>query len=66
MLDRSYFTVTTFASSVDESQVTLLDSWVGEFSFSLVGEMVFDRRANSVKKNKGDSGAVLKSKPRSK
>jgi len=36
--------------------VTLLDSWVGEFSVSLVGEMVFDRRANSVKKNKGDSG----------
>jgi len=56
MLDWSYFTVTTFASSVDESQVTLLDSWVGEFLVSLVGEMVFDRRANSVKKNKGDSG----------
>ena len=52
MLDWSYFTVTTFASSVDESQVTLLDSWVGEFSVSLVGEMVFDRRANSVKKKK--------------
>ena len=32
--------------------MTLLDSWVGEFSVSLVGEMVFDRRANSVKKKK--------------